>query len=198
MKKMIAVLIITVSSLSLFAQSDKYIGAMKSNIAAFDTSSGNANLLPALSNTFERIAVAEKNQWLPYYYAAFAQVTFGFLNQDKSKTDLIADRSELLINKADSLSPGNSEISTIKSMIATCRMLVDPMSRYMKYGQVSGAELETAIKQNPSNPRPYYLKGQNLKYTPEQFGGGCKTAKKELTTAVEKFASSLFSGEFNF
>jgi hypothetical protein len=189
MKKIIAVLIITVSSLSLFAQSEKYIGAMKSNIAAFDTSGANADLLPALSNTFERIAVAEKNQWLPYYYAAFAQVTFGFLNQDKSKTDLIADRAELLINKADSLSPGNSEISTIKSMIATCRMLVDPMSRYMKYGQVSGEELESAIKQDPSNPRPYYLKGQNLKYTPEQFGGGCRTAKKELSTAVEKFAS---------
>ncbi len=85
MKKIIAVLIITVSSLSLFAQSEKYIGAMKSNIAAFDTSGGNADLLPALSNTFERIAVAEKNQWLPYYYAAFAQVTFGFLNQGANK-----------------------------------------------------------------------------------------------------------------
>lgn len=189
MKKIIAVLIITGSALSLFAQSEKYRGAMKSNIAAFDTSSANVNLLPALSNTFERIATAEKNQWLPYYYAAFAQVTFGFANQDKSKMDLIADRAEFLINKADSLSPGNSEISTLKSMIATCRMLVDPMSRYMTYGEVINVELGRAMKQDPTNPRPYYLKGQNLKYTPEQFGGGCETAKKDLTTAVEKFTS---------
>jgi hypothetical protein len=26
-----------------------------------------------------------------------------------------------------------------------------------------------------------------LKYTPEQFGGGCKTAKPELQTALEKY-----------
>ena len=38
-----------------------------------------------------------------------------------------------------------------------------------------------------TNPRPYYLKGQSLRYTPEQFGGGCKPAMPLLQTAMEKY-----------
>ena len=49
--------------------------------------------------------------------------------------------------------------------------------------------MEKAMNEDPNNPRPYYLKGQNLKYTPEQFGGGCKVALAELKTAMDKFAA---------
>ena len=111
------------------------------------------------------------------------------MEQDKSKVDGIADRASLLIAKADSLSPNNSEISCIKSMIASCHMMVDPMTRWQEYGRESTSNMEAAMTQNPANPRPYYLKGQGLKYTPEQFGGGCKTAKPELETAMSKYAS---------
>jgi hypothetical protein len=38
-----------------------------------------------LANNFERIATAEKNQWLPYYYAAFCQVNLGFIEKDNEK-----------------------------------------------------------------------------------------------------------------
>jgi len=43
------------------------------------------------------------------------------------------------------------------------------------------------MEQDPSNPRPYALKGEGLKYTPEQFGGGCKMAKPVLETALDKY-----------
>lgn len=174
---------------SASAQSGRYAGAMKANIKAMDTSFNNPASLLALANTFERIGAAEKTEWLPYYYAAFLQVNYGFMIQDKSKTDVIADKAEQLINKADSLSPANSEISTIKSMIASCRLMVDPMSRYMEYGPVSNAELEKAIQQDPLNPRPYYLKGQGLKFTPEQFGGGCKPATIAFEKALQAFSA---------
>lgn len=189
MKKTILSAVIFLMAFVSSAQSDKYVGAMKANIAAIDTSFRNPSNLLTLANTFERIAMAEKNQWLPYYYAALLQVNYTFINVDKSKADQVADKATELINKADSLSPKNSEISTIKSMIASCRLMVDPMTRYMEYGPVSTAEIEKAIEQDPSNPRPYYLKGQGLKYTPEQFGGGCRTAKEHLETAVSKFAA---------
>lgn len=187
MKKTIISATIILCAITCFAQSDKYVGAMKANIAAIDTSFRNPSDLLKLSNTFERIAMAEKNQWLPYYYAALMQVNYGFISQDKSKTDLIADKAASLINKADSLLPGNSEISTVKSMIASCRLMVDPMNRYMEYGPISAAEIDKAIQQDPSNPRPYYLRGQGLKYTPEQFGGGCFTAKPVLQSSLDKY-----------
>src|SRR5688572_905687 len=108
MKKIILTSMIFLSISAAMAQSSKYEVAMKNNIAAIDTSYRNPADLISLSNTFERIAVAEKSQWLPYYYAALTQVNYGFMQKDKSKTDPIADKAEALINKADSLSPGNS------------------------------------------------------------------------------------------
>lgn len=160
---------------------------MKANVAAIDTAFKNPQSLLTLATSFERIAEKEKNQWLPYYWAAFCQVNYTYLIEDKTKTDPIADKAEQLLNKADSLQPDNSEISCVYSMIASARMLVDPMTRYMQYGMKSGSYLEKAITQNPENPRPYYLRGQGLRYTPEQFGGGCKPALEELNTAAEKF-----------
>ncbi|MEO6538326.1 MAG: hypothetical protein ABIT07_03535 [Ferruginibacter sp.] len=189
MKKTILSTVFLISSLVLFAQSEKYLAAMKSNIAAVDSSFKTPATLISLSNNFERIATAEKNQWLPYYYAAFCQVNSGLTNPDKSKSDAIADKATAMLNKADSLQPNNSEISCIKSMIASCHMLVNPMQRYMEYGPESRTHLENAMQQDPSNPRPYFLSGQTLKYTPEQFGGGCRTAVPLLQTALDKYAA---------
>ena len=171
-----------------FAQSEKFTAAIKKNLAAMDTSFKNPANLLAVANNFERVGDAEKNQWLPYYYAALCQVNYGFMQQDKDKIDGIADKAASMIAKADSLSPNNSEISCIKSMIASCHMMVNPMQRWQQYGQESSSNMEAAIKQDPNNPRPYFLKGQGLKYTPEQFGGGCKTAKPQLQIALDKYA----------
>ena len=162
---------------------------MKSNIAAIDTSFKNPANLLGLANNFERIATAEKNQWLAYYYAALCQVNYTYMEQDKSKIDAIADKATMLINKADSLMPDNSEISCIKSMIASSHMMVNPMQRYMEYGPESASNLEAATQQDPANPRPEYLKGQGLKYTPEQFGGGCTTAKPVLQSSLDKYST---------
>ena len=187
MKKILLLSAILISASCLQAQSDKYTAAMKKNIAAIDSSFKNPASLIPLANTFERIGLAEKTKWLPFYYAALLQINNVFMVQDKSNADAVADKAELLINKADSLSPDNSEISTVKSMIATGRMTVDPQTRYMSYVAIINTETEKAMKQDPTNPRPYYLKGQNLKYTPEAFGGGCKTAAEVLEQAAIRF-----------
>ena len=186
MKKIILAVAFLYAATAVSAQSERYMAAMKNNIAAIDTSFRNPANLLSLANNFERIANAEKNQWLPYYYAALCQVNYAYMEQDKSKIDAIADKATLLIDKADSLSPDNSEISCVKSMIASSHMMVNPMQRYMEYGAEINLHLDAAMKQDPNNPRPEYLKGQGLKYTPEQFGGGCATAKPVLQASLDK------------
>jgi hypothetical protein len=188
MKKIFfATMLITAFSYQSNAQSEKFTSAMKSSISLIDSSFKNPSDLLSLVNTFERIGSAEKNQWLPYYYAAFCQVNFAFMAEDKSKMDELADKATKLIDKADSLQPGNSEVSCIKSMIASAHLMVNPMQRYMEYGPVSEKHLENAIAQDSTNPRPYFLKGQSLRYTPEQFGGGCKTAMVEFEKAMARY-----------
>lgn len=189
MKKLLITAIAFMCLSASFAQSEKYTAAMKKNIAAMDTSFKSPESLLSLANNFERIATAEKTQWLPFYYAAFIHVNLGFMQQDKEKIDGIADKATALIEIADSLMPANSEISCIKSMIASCHMMVNPMQRWMEYGKESGENMQAAMLQDPTNPRPYFLKGQGLKFTPEQFGGGCKTAKPEFQKAIDKYAT---------
>jgi hypothetical protein len=193
MKKSIILSLAILFATSTFAQvekNEKYIGAMKINIELIDMAFSKpeaTNAFIELANNFERIANKEKSEWLPYYYAAYCRVNYGFMQNDKTGNDAIADYAAKLINKADSLQPNNSEISCLKSMIASLQMMVNPQARWMQYGPISQKAMDAAIQQDPTNPRPHMLKGQGLKYTPEAFGGGCKTALAHLKTSVEKY-----------
>ena len=187
MKKIFLLAAVSFLATASFAQSEKYVANMKSNIAAIDSSFKNPQNLLDLANKFERIATAEKTQWLAYYYAALCQVNYTYMEKDKSKVDPIADKATELIDKADALQPNNSEISCIKSMIASAHMMVNPMQRFQEYGPEASSYLDVAMQQDATNPRPEYLRGQGLKYTPEQFGGGCATAKPMLQSSLAKY-----------
>ena len=189
MKKIILISILSFFSLIIFAQNEKYTNAMKKNIALLDSAFAKPDNFLSMANTFERIGTTEKTEWLPFYYAAYCRVNYAFMQKDPSGNDPIAEKATALLNTADSLQPNNSEISCLKSMIASVQMLVNPQQRFMQYGAASQKELQKAMQQDPANPRPYMLKGQTLKYTPEQFGGGCKNAMLQLETAMEKYSS---------
>ncbi len=189
MKKIVIFILISIVSLPSFAQNEKYVNAMKKNITLLDSGFAKPDLFLSLANSFERIGTSEKKEWLPFYYSAYCRVNYAFMQKDASGNDPIAEKATALINIADSLQPNNSEISCLKSMIASVQMMVNPQLRFMQYGPISQKEMGIAMQQDSLNPRPYMLKGQSLKYTPEQFGGGCKKAVVELTTAQEKYTS---------
>ena len=176
--KQIIFAFLMLTAVAASAQNEKFTKAMQSKIAGYETASTAQDFLD-LSNAFERIAEAEKTQWLAYYYAAHAQVLYGYITSQSNAAGLdpIADKAEQLINKAEALEKNNSEISCIKSMIASLRMFVNPMQRWQQYGALAGEHIAKAKELDPSNPRPFALEAQNLFYTPAQFGGGCATAK---------------------
>jgi nicotinamide mononucleotide adenylyltransferase len=187
MKRTILSTLIICFCIAAFAQSDKYAAAMKKNISMLDSVMQKGNM-KELANNFERIAEAEKTQWLPYYYAAYCNVMNAFMEKDKSKVDAIADKAEELISKAEAnAGKENSEIAVIKSMIASAHMMVDPQSRFMQYGAASVSNIEKAKALDPKNPRPVYLEGQAKIYTPEAFGGGKAVAKPILEKALAMF-----------
>jgi hypothetical protein len=175
-----------------FAQSEKYTKAMEARVTAFDTTR-NAEALKDLGNAFERIAEAEKTQWLPYYYAALAHVNSGYyltggqMGGMATTLDPIADKAEQLIAKAEELSKDNSEIFVVKKMIATLHLMADPMTRYTQYGPQAQQALETARRLNPENPRVYLLEGQDKFFTPEQYGGSKTEAKSLFEQALQKY-----------
>lgn len=192
MKRVLLSLTSLLLMVASFAQSEKYVGAMQARVSAVDTTRS-VEGLKDLSASFERIGDAEKTQWLPYYYAALAQVNAGYtLTMGKmggmaATLDPIADKAELLLGKAEALNKDNSEIYLVKKMIASLRMMADPMARYMQYGPQAQQALETAKKLNPENPRIYLLEGQDKFFTPEQYGGSKTEAKKLFELALQKY-----------
>lgn len=172
------------TALVSFAQSDKYVAAMKNNLALFDSAKTSSDL-QALANTFERIAEAEKTQWLPYYYAGLALSTAGW-NDPKMDKDANSTRINTLCDKAEALDK-NSEIYVLRNMSATQQMMIDPQTRWQTYGMQASKDLQIATQLNPDNPRIYYLQGESLINTPPAFGGGKDKAKPMFEKAIALF-----------
>jgi len=187
MKRILALILFT-TAIAASAQNPKFIHAMEKGKSMLDTAHHVGSLQEA-ANMFQRIAGAEKKEWLPSYYLCYAYTMIGFFETNKDKKDEYYDRATAYIETADSLSPDNSEIYTLKGMLLQMQLQVNPMMRGQKYGALSATNLEKAIKLNPENPRPYYMRGQSLFYTPPMFGGGKDKAKPYLQTAVEKYAT---------
>ena len=166
------------------AQSDKYVDAMKKNLALFDSARTTADL-QTVANTFERIGDAEKSQWLPYYYAGLSLATAGWNDPNLDK-DANSTRINMLCDKAEALDK-NSEICALRNMSATQQMMVDPQTRWATYGIQASKALEDGMKLNPDNPRLYYLKGESLFNTPPAFGGGKDKARPVFEKAVALF-----------
>lgn len=172
------------SFLMASAQSDKYMEAMKKNLALFDSAKTNAEY-QALANTFERIGNAEKTQWLPYYYAGLVLATEGWNDPNLDK-DENSTRINTLCDKAAAID-NNSEIYALRNMAATQQMMVDPQTRFQTYGIQAAKDIEEGLKLNPDNPRLYYLRGESIFNTPPAFGGGKEKAKPVFEKALVLF-----------
>ena len=186
MKIYLTILLSLIIFFTVLADDPKYEKAMKKNINIIEEAN-DVNSMLDVANGFERIAFAEKDKWLPYYYASFMYTIASFTDTTAEKKDGYLDRADIYINIADSLEENEPEIYVLKGMIAQARLQIDPMNRWRKYGAVSTNNFQTAMKLDTLNPRPEYLIGVGLYYTPQQFGGGPVTAKPYLERSLAKF-----------
>ena len=83
------------ATITVHAQSEKFAAAMQKSFEQMGTAKTTADN-QSVSASFERIADAEKTQWLPYYYAALCLTFPGWTDANLDK-DAIA--SYFLISK---------------------------------------------------------------------------------------------------
>lgn len=136
----------------------------------------------ALANDFKRIGDKEKNQWLPYYYAAFATIQKGRLAMregKKEELDPIAGEAQKYLDLAMELNKDNAENLILQKMIHSLKMMVNPQQRFMSEGMLAAEALSKAEKIDAENPRITLMRAEDTYYTPEQFGGS-KTRGLEL------------------
>ncbi|HNB81088.1 MAG TPA: hypothetical protein PLP14_03255 [Chitinophagaceae bacterium] len=186
MKKVLLSLSFLFLTLGVFAQSEQYKKGMKNMLTKLNEAKNDPAAYEEAANGFNRIAEAEKTQWLPKYYSAFSMVMQAMFSPEKDKVDAILDVADRMLSEI-SATKESDEVLCLQAFSKSTRISVDPMSRGMKYGTESAKLLAQAKALNPDNPRIYFLQGQSAYYPPEQFGGGKKVAEKLFLTASEKF-----------
>jgi len=195
MKKLILLSILLISALSTQAQEDdKFTRTMKSILSYLDTAQTKSTYQKS-ANKLERIAEAEKDEWLAYYWAAYCNVMLMNYEEDQDKGKQLLDKTDVFLLKADSLSPNNSEIYVLRGWWYSSQMRFGGSP--MKYGPLSGQAMDKAIELDGNNPRAYTMKAIGVFYTPSAFGGGKDKAKPIFETALKKFETFLPASEIH-
>jgi hypothetical protein len=169
---------------ALFADEKSYTEAMAAAMEQMKTS--NRADYGLIANQFERIAQAEKTEWLPYYYACYVSILQSYATEDKSKADAILDYAQKMLDQAAILKIDNSENVVLQGFIFCARIGVDPQ-RGAEYSQRAIGEFKTAQAMDPLNPRADYMLAMVFLNTPEFYGGGKKVAEPVFEQAIVKY-----------
>ncbi len=146
---------------------------------------------------FERIANAEKDNWLPPYYAATVLIIDGFAIRDEAKLTAHLNKAQALLDKATAISKDNPEIIITQALLNTVYVAFDGQ----KYGmKLSGENIQLytkALKIAPNNPRVVFAKAQWDIGGAKFFGQSTEPFCKEIKRAIELFKKEKKKGKFH-
>ncbi len=104
-------------------------------------------------NLFERIARAEKENWLPFYYAAQVHIITTFGSKDENQIESRLKKAKDFLNEARTFSSENAEILIMEAMLNTAYVVYNPSV----YGPTLSAKVEELYRKakalEPENPR---------------------------------------------
>ncbi|MCE7921612.1 MAG: hypothetical protein DYG98_00995 [Haliscomenobacteraceae bacterium CHB4] len=170
------------------AADEKYTAAFKKALLNLDSSWANPPRMRETANQFERLANYKKTEWLPRYYHALCLIQYSW-SADAKERETILKSAETSIQTGMALTPDSSEMIALEGYLYQAMIMINPMANGAVYGPKSGMTLQRAALLNPSNPRPPYLLGQNIYFTPEMWGGGMEKARPHLEKAKALFAT---------
>lgn len=112
------------------------------------------------SALFERIASAEKDNWLPNYYVALVNTSAAFRTKDGKVLEDLLTKAQKALDIELNKDPENAELLVLQAMIHTARIAYDPRN--------NGATLSGPVMQlynkaeaiSPNNPRVVFSKAQ--------------------------------------
>jgi tetratricopeptide (TPR) repeat protein len=148
-----------------------------------------ANKTIEASNLFERIALAEEDNWLPYYYVAQVNTFASFGEADAAVLENQLGKAKEFLDIAKRLSPNNPELLVQEALINTAWIAYDGAT----YGMVlspKNAQLYTqAVKLDPNNPRVVLSKAEWDMGSALYFGKDTTPYCKDVERALKLFAN---------
>ncbi len=183
---MLTLILVSMVPVISLAQSNGYEESMIKTIEIMNQASGQEDYRQCASR-FERIALAERSRWIPYYYSAYSLTLMSYNEHDGQKKETLLDSAQGMLDSALAIAPGESELHVLQAFILPSRIMVDPMARGLPCMEEAFTSLETAKKLNPENPRIYFLEAINKLNMPASMGGGPDVALPVFKEADRKF-----------
>jgi len=137
---------------------------------------------------FERIAAAEKTNWLPSYYVAMVNITATFDPANKDKAAAMLDKAQSSIDNASVISPDNAEIKVLQALLYTAMIVQDPMTNGMKYSGKVMEKYYQAIAIAPENPRAVFGKADFEINGAKWTGVDTKPLCEQVAKSIDLFA----------
>lgn len=137
------------------------------------------------ANLFERIAKAEKKNWIPYYYAGFVIIQSSFGEKDEANLESKLNKASDFLDEALLLSPNNPEILIAKALHNTSYISFDGQKYGMTMSGKNAAIYSKALKIAPKNPRVILSKAEWDMGSARFFGQSTKPYCDEIKKAIE-------------
>jgi hypothetical protein len=141
------------------------------------------------SALMERIAAAEKSNWLPNYYVALINTTEAFNPANKEKVPAMIIKAQDAIDSATLISPNNDEIMVVQAMLYTVILLQDPMTNGVKYTGLVMEQYGKALAINPNNPRAVFSKAEFEIGGAKYWGTDTKPMCAQIEKSIQLFAN---------
>jgi hypothetical protein len=141
------------------------------------------------SALMERIAAAEKSNWLPNYYVALINTTEAFNPANKEKVPAMIIKAQNAIDNATLISPNNDEIMVVQAMLYTVVLLQDPMTNGVKYTGLVMEQYGKALAINPNNPRAVFSKAEFEIGSAKYWGTDTKPMCAQIEKSIQLFAN---------
>lgn len=175
MKKVSLVLAVLLTAIFAKAQTGNYEKAMGQAMQSWSKAEGPADFND-VANSFSRIATAQDTAYLPDYYAAYVQIIESFYLTDAAKRDQLLAEAQTHIDRADKMSPGNSEVEVMKGYALMAKMVVDPQTRGQQYSPMIMQSFGKAQSMDPTNPRAVIMMARIKLGSAQFFGTGSDEA----------------------
>jgi hypothetical protein len=141
------------------------------------------------SALMERIAAAEKSNWLPNYYVALINTTEAFNPANKEKVPAMIIKAQDAIDNATLISPNNDEIMVVQAMLYTVILIQDPMTNGVKYTGLVMEQYSKALAINPNNPRAVFSKAEFEIGGAKYWGTDTKPMCAQIEKSIQLFAN---------
>jgi len=142
-------------------------------------------------NLFERIARAEQENWLPFYYAAQVHVVTTFGLKDGKEIESRLKKAQDFLNEAKTFSKENAEISIMEAMLNTAYVAYNPSV----YGMTHSAKVEQFYQKakvlEPKNPRAILYHAEWKMGAAKFWGKDPKAFCPEIEKAILYFESEV-------